>query len=172
MPVLYNSACSWLKNPAAHPSASAGQKEVLLSSLVPLAWLQLARGMNGFKTAGFLVEFGVFLRWYTIELLMTAKENDSLIENSSSFTGGSGMVKLTLRKLSIIKHSYCKFLIENLYSKSLVNLTPNKAFANFIFSQTVQLWMSHTHVFSYYLPIEEEPQKQLVLKPECINKME
>lgn len=100
------------------------------------------------ESVGFLVEFGVFLHWYTIELLMTAKENDSLIENSSNFTEGSGMVKLTLRKLTIIKHSYCKFLIENLYSKSAVNLTPNKAFANFIFSQTVQLWMSHTHVFS------------------------
>lgn len=103
---------------------------------------------------------------------MTAKENDSLIENSSNFTEGLGMVKLTLRKLSIIKHSYCKFLIENLYSKSAVNLTPNKAFANFIFSQTVELWMSHIHVFSYYLPIEGEPQKHLVLKPECISKME
>lgn len=49
------------------------------------------------------------------------------------------MVKVTLRKLSIIKHSYCKFLIKNLYSNYAVNLTPNKAFANFIFSLTVQL---------------------------------
>lgn len=107
-----------------------------------------------------------------VELPLTAKENDSLFENSSNYTEGSDIVKLTLRKLSIIKHRYCKFLIKNLHSKSAVNLTPNKAFANFIFSQTVQLGMSHTHVFSYYLPIDGEPQKHLVLKPECINKME
>lgn len=129
-------ACSWLKNPATHPSASTGQKEVLLSSLVPLAWLQLARVTNGFKS---LLDFWWSLAFFCIdvELPMTAKENDSLIENSSNCTEGSDMMKLTLRKLSIIKHSYCKFPTENLYSKSAVNLAPNKAFANFIFSQTV-----------------------------------
>lgn len=36
---------------------------------------------------------------------MIAKENDSLIENSSNYTEGSDMVTLTLRKLPIIKHS-------------------------------------------------------------------
>lgn len=105
-------ACSWLKNPAVYPPASTGQKEVLLSSLVPLAWLQLARGMNKFKSDGFLVEFGVFLHWCVVELPMTAKENGSLIENSSSYNEGLDMVKLTLRNLSIIKHSYYKFLIK------------------------------------------------------------
>lgn len=53
----------------ARPSASTGQKEVLLSSLVPLSWLQLAEGTNGFKeSVGFLVEFGVFLHWCMVEL--------------------------------------------------------------------------------------------------------
>lgn len=60
-------------------------------------------------------------------------------ENNSNYTQGSDMMKLTLRKLSIIKHSSCKFSIKNLHSKSAVNPTPNKAFASFIFSQTVQL---------------------------------
>lgn len=74
-----------------------------------------------------------------VELPVIAKENDALFENSSNYTEGSDMVKLTLRKLSIISHSYCKFLVKNLHSKSAVNLTPNKAFASFIFSRTEQL---------------------------------